>query len=134
MEQVSPQPFNRSRLRAGLHVNRAEREVLSRIKVLRTAPRLRSRLRALNPNAKEAIPDFAGHAIDAYREILTALAEERSWDRAMYSIDRAVIGLNHLADRKDLRGTGACARLAVRLRMQRGPLQRSDLIPRRTSH
>ncbi|GAA6157805.1 hypothetical protein NBRC116588_32780 [Pyruvatibacter sp. HU-CL02332] len=129
MEQVTPQPFNRSRLKTGLHLNSTEREVLQRIKVLRTAPRLLRRLHALNPNAEEAIPDFAGHAMDAYREILTALAEERSWDCAIYSIDRAVIGLNHLADRKDLRGTGACARLAVRLRKQRGPLQRLDWVP-----
>lgn len=129
METFLPQPFNRSRLKAGLHLNLTEREVLNRIKVLRRAPRLLSRLRTQNPDAVEAIPDFASHAMDAYREIVTALAEERSWDRAIYSIDRAVIGLNHVAAHKELRGTGACVRLAVRLRMQRDLLQRLDWMP-----
>jgi len=128
MEQVSPQPFNRSRLRAGLHLNLTEREVLNRVKVLRRTPRLLNRLRMLNPDALEAIPDFASHAMDAYREIVTALAEERSWRSAFYDLDRAINSLTRLASDRHLLGTAACARLAVRLRIQKGYLQQLDCL------
>ncbi len=126
MEDFLPQPFNRSRLRAGLHINRVEREVLGRIKVLRTAPRLLKRLRALNPGATPDIPDFAAAAMGAHREIATALAEERSWNRALYDIDRAVNSLNRLASHRNPHGKAACARLAVRLRIQQDHLQQLD--------
>lgn len=128
MENFLPQPFNRSRLRAGLHVTRAEREVLNRIKVLRRAPRVLKTLRALNPDHVSDIPDFAAHAMDAHREIVTALAEERSWSSAFYDIDRAINGLNGLALNRELHGTAACARLAVRLRIQRDYLQQLDCL------
>lgn len=126
MEQVSPQPFSRSRLKAGLHINRAERDVLDRIKVLRNAPGLLKRLHAQNPDAAADIPDFAGRAMAAHKEIVTALAEERSWGSAFFDIDRAINSLNHIAENRELRGSAACARLAVRLRIQRDHLRQID--------
>lgn len=126
MDNFVPQPFNRSRLRAGLHINRVEREVLGRIKVLRTAPGLLKRLQAQNPDAESDIPDFAAWAMDAHREIVTALAEERSWSSALFDIDRAVNSLNHIAAHRSWQGTAACARLAVRLRLQREYLRQLD--------
>lgn len=126
MEQVSPQPFNRSRLKAGLHINRVERDVLNRIKVLRCAPRVLAKLRAANPDAVSDIPDFAARAMDAHREILTALAEERSWSGAIFDLDHAINNLNHIAAHRRWCGTAACARLAVRLRIQRDHLRQID--------
>jgi len=126
MDHFLPQPFNRSRLRAGLHVNHVEREVLSRIKVLRSAPRVLKRLRALNPDAASDIPDFATRAMDAHREIVTALADERSWSGAFFDIDRVVNSLTHIAANRRWHGTAACTRLAVRLRIQRDYLQQLD--------
>ena len=128
MEDFLPQPFNRSRLKAGLHVTRVEREVLGRIKVLRNAPRLLVKLRAQNPDVASDIPDFAVRAMDAHTEIVTALAEERSWSRALFDIDRAVNSLNNIAAHDSWQGTAACTRLAVRLRMQRDHLQQLDCL------
>lgn len=128
MDDFLPQPFNRSRLRAGLHVTHIEREVLGRIKVLRHAPRVLRKLRADNPDAASDIPDFAAHAMAAHKEIMTALAEERSWAHALFDIDRAINSLNHLTPHRHLHGMAACARLTVRLRMQRDHLQRLDCL------
>ncbi len=128
MVDFLPQPFNRSRLKAGLHVTRIEREVLGRIKVLRAAPGLLKRLQAQNPGAASDIPDFAARAMAAHKEIVTALAEERSWSRALFDIDRTVNSLNHIAAHPGWQGTAACIRLAVRLRVQRDCLYRLDCL------
>ncbi|MGD1933699.1 MAG: hypothetical protein ACFB0Z_04180, partial [Candidatus Phaeomarinobacter sp.] len=84
--------------------------------------------RAQNRDAASDIPDFATRAMEAHTEIVTALAEERSWSRALLDIDRAVNSLNHIAAHDSWQGTAACARLAVRLRIQRVYLQQLDCL------
>jgi len=78
MDDFLPQPFNRSRLRAGLDLNRVERDVLNRLKVLRCALRVRKKLRTQNPDAAGDIPNFAARAMEAQTEIVIALTEGRS--------------------------------------------------------
>lgn len=116
MENNAPQPFNMTRLRAGQHLSRFEQDVLNRIEVLRRAPSVLKRLRHQNPDA--TIPDFAAHALKAHKEIVTGLAEERSWHLGPHYIDLAVKQLNSILAQPGLRGTAACVRLCAQLRVQ----------------